>query len=985
MRCFFAIVWSILILGQSNAQEEYYNFEVWEAGYTKVGSQVLDIYQDHDGLIWLSTFNGVIRFDGSHFEHIADIYPESEQIPTSHISCVRKDKSNNIWIGTIGEGLFKLTPEGHFTSFNDDVIGSELLEEHRIEDIVITDSLLFVEGRTGLSTFRINQGQFLKINDITGREDVEIRSILSYNDDLLFTTRNSILSLNGLIDEVDNILYPQVFIDKEGKLWMTMKTDSGTTLFKLEDGDWSENENQPLLNISPHRRFTWDYRARLWGVKYNDNLICYDFVKDSWIIKKGAENHNLDQRIVRDVLVDNSGTVWVGSDVISLFKKRQDIRSIKLPIANKDEIVNFIFDNDRLLYSINIDGLFIINPDGSFSNLRSDNSNLTNDRFLKFAHLEEGKIGIAHSGGFQVLNSDNGFSSLVPFRGSNRSICVHDGYYWVGGVSKLIRIDPSTLNMKKYPLIGDKVTQNVYVNGLVTKSDNELYVGSSLIKLQIFNIERGDFDIVKSGPNKIQPPNSCNHISLSNNQILALASENGLYTYDGENFDLHVPRKYFKSVEWANDSLMIASTKDAIYKINIYNKKQSLISQDNGLLNSQFALRSVVKKGSELCFGGNNGLDCILLETPVDSLSTILNIESLVVNNDTKIKVDTNLENVLLPQNTQHLALKLNQIYTKSQNSARILYKSKDGSSWQELSNNTLILNNPRPGEHLFEFKSSIDDYAGSEKSLKIEFEIPIPWYKHFLFWFLSCVGIITGIAYLVVKNQNKRKEKELQDVQLKADIAELRLKALSGQMNPHFTFNALNSILQMINENDTENASVYVQKFSRMLRFVLEYSDQSWVSLEKEIKFLEDYLHLEKMRFNESFDYAISVSHPSKIGVIMIPPFFLQPKIENAIKHGIRGLDQGGKIDIKLNIGEKLISASIVDNGIGRLAAKERNQFQNANTNKGFELTKDRLEQLIKLGYEASLHIKDLYDGAKPSGTQVELILPLKKETESI
>jgi len=985
VRCFLLIVWSTLILGQSSAQEEYYNFDIWEAGKTKVGSQVLDIYQDQDGLIWLSTFNGVIRFDGSHFEHIADIYPEYDHIPTSHISCVRKDKAKNIWIGTIGEGLFKLSPDGHFSSFNDDVIGSELLEEYRIEDIVITDSLLFIEGRTGLNTFRISQNKYLKVKNITGRSDNEIRSVLRYNDDLLFTTKNSIVSLNGSIDEEVNGQFPQLFIDKEGVLWKSMETEEGTVLFKSNGGVWDKLENQPFLNISAHRKFTWDYQGRLWAVKYNENLICYNFKKKKWVVQKDYTNHNLDQRRVRDVLVDNSGTVWVGSDVISLFRKRQDIRSIRMPIAKKDEVNNFIFDNDRLLYSINLDGLFIMDKAGKISNLTSNNSNLTHNKFLKFAQLDHSDIGITHSGGFQILKSDNEFSLLVPFRGSNRSICFHSGYYWVGGVSKIVKIDPLTFKMKQYPMTGDKVTQNIYINGLVAKSDNELYVGSSLIELQIFKIEEEEFEIAGSDSDKIRPPNSSNHLSISNTNILAMACENGLFTYDGNDYKLHVPRKYFKSVAWANDSLIMASTKDAIYKINIYNNELSILSQDNGLLNSQFALRSVLKKGSELCFGGNKGLDCILAESPKDSLSTILNIESLIVNNDKKIKLKRNVEKVLLPQNTKHVVLKLNQIYTKSQNSARILYKNNDGSSWKELANNTLILDNPRQGDHLFEFKSSISDYLGSEKSLKVGFEIPIPWYRHFLFWFLSSVAIISGIAWLVVRNQNKSKEKQLQDVQLKADIAELRLKALSGQMNPHFTFNALNSILQMINEQDTESAAIYVQKFSSMLRFVLEYSDQSWVSLEKEIKFLENYLLLEKMRFNESFDYSINSSHPSQLGQFLIPPFFLQPQIENALKHGIRGLDQGGKIDINLRIDENLIAASIIDNGIGRKAAKAKNQFHNANTNKGIELTYDRLEQLNKLGYKASLDIIDLYVDEEPCGTQVELILPLKKVNNNL
>lgn len=977
---FLIIVCSFTTLQISSAQEEYYNFDIWEASTTKASSVVLDIYQDDDGLIWLSTFNGVIRFDGSHFDHIADIYPEYDAIPTSHISCVRKDIENNLWIGTIGDGLFKMTEDGHFSSFSEDIIGDDVMDEYRIEDIIFTDSLLYIQGRNGLNTFRINQNKYVKVKDITSESDKNIRSVLKYKDDLIFTTKNAILSLKGSIGSEVDIRNPQLFIDKEGVLWKSIKKEEGTIIFKFLDGVWEKNETQPLLKVSSKRKLIWDYQKRLWALNYNNNVICYSFNKKKWIVEKDSDNYNLDQRRVRAVMVDNSGTVWIGSDVISLYRKRQDIRSIRLPIAKKDEVMNFIFDEGRLFYSINIDGFFILDDSGITHKWTSSNSDLSHNRYVKFSRLDSNKLGIAHSGGFQVLDTDDKFSPVVPFSGSNRSICYHAGYYWVGGVSKIVKIDPYSLEMKKYPLTKGNKAQNIYINGLVAKSDNELYVGSSLKKLQVFNIENEEFDIAESLTDKVRPPSSCNALSISKNSILGIASENGLFTYNGSDFKRHIPRKYFRSLAWANDSLLLASTMDEIYKINIYTNDISVLSQDNGLLNSQFALRSVGKYGSELCFGGNKGLDCILADTPQDTLPTILRFESLTVNNNEKIILGNENEQIVLPQNTRHVALKLDQIYTKSQSSSKILYRNNDELLWQELSNNMLILDNPRPGNHKFEFKTSIEHYAGKIKNLQVEFEIPVPWYRHFLFWFIASVAVISSIAWLVINNQNRRRESQLKDVQLKADIAELRLNALSGQMNPHFTFNALNSILQMINEQDTESASKYVQKFSSMMRFVIEYSDQSWVSLEKELKFLEDYLQLEKMRFNESFSYNIDINSTSELSLFMIPPFFLQPKIENALKHGIRELDHGGKIDIRIRFNEQTIAASIIDNGIGRKESMLKNQFQSSNTQKGIELTKNRLIQLNKLGYEASINIVDLYKEDVPAGTQIDLILPLKK-----
>jgi len=507
-----------------------------------------------------------------------------------------------------------------------------------------------------------------------------------------------------------------------------------------------------------------------------------------------------------------------------------------------------------------------------------------------------------------------------------------------------------------------------------------MYVGSNLKELSIFKIIEEEFVPLLTNSGDIKSLKNCNHLSISSNNLLAIASEKGLFIYDGNKYEKIVASKYFKSVNWYGINLLMASTIDEIYKYDLKTREISVLTQEDGLLNNQFALRSTSKTDSEICFGGNLGLDCIHYSTPVDTLSTLLNLESFIINNANRVEIEsTNGDIIQMPSDTRLIELQLNQIYTKSQGSARIIYKSDNEAVWHPLPGNKLVLNNPRKGLHSFEFRSSIDNYLGKDRSLNVKFEIPVPWYSQSWFSILISLVLMSIASWWIIRFQNRKKEKQIQSVQLKADIAELRLKALSGQMNPHFMFNSLNSILQMISEKDLDNATLYVQKFSRMLRFVLEYSDQSWVSLEEEINFLKDYLLLEKMRFNDSFDYTLEVDYPNALDTKMLPPFFIQPKIENALKHGIRGLYTRGKIIIQLKVRERTLCVSIRDNGIGRDAARSKQKYQNSNTNKGIELTRKRLEQLNKMGYEASLQVIDLYEENEPSGTEVKLILPLK------
>jgi len=979
VRILSIILTSILILSDCIAQEEYINFDIWTSEKTNIGSQVIDFHQDHEGYIWLSTFNGVVRFDGSDFIHLEDLYPESAQITTDHISCVRKDIKDNLWIGTIEQGLFIIDKVGRFHEFDDFVDKDDQLKEYRIEHIISIDSFLFIKGRTGLTSYKYQDRKYHKIDNITSMDDAKIKEIVKYKDDILFASKSTIYSLNNSIDKTDQFSNPKLFLDIEGELYCRSLDRNGTLIYRYQDEDWKEITTQPFRGIKENRKYTWDYQDRLWAVKYNDNVICYDFKNQKWLIEKEKKNHNLTQGKIRDVLVDNSGTVWIGSEVISLLSKRQDIRSIKLPIENGSSTRNFLINEDEIIYNTERNGIYKLN--NGIQNINTNNSDLKSQKFLKMGQLEDDKYGVLHSKGFQTLDSSGNFSGLVKSKGSNRSLCTLGGYYWIGGVSKILKVDPETLEVTKYPYRSYNISQNIYINGLTPKSKTELYVGSNLKQLHVFDIEKEEFTPAKSKMDPLKIQDGCNHISINKYGELALATDRGLYIYDGQEYESLVYKEYFLACGWAEDSIVIASSRDKIYKVNPKTKDISIISQDNGLLNNQFMLRAVDNINSEICFGGNVGIDCIDVNTPSDSLSALLLLESIRVNNDRQVDIQDR-ENISLDKNTKHVEIKLNQIFTKSQSNSKILYRNDSRSEWQALANNTLTLDNPRRGKHIFEFKSEIPNYVGTNETLYLEFEIPIPWYKQVWFLILTSLFSIGLISWLISRYQNKKKEELVEAARLKADISELRLQALSGQMNPHFTFNALNSILQMINEQDVNSASIYIQKFSRMLRFVLEYSDQSWVALDKEIKFLENYLTLEKMRFNDTFDYKIEMYDKTQAALFLIPPFFIQPKIENALKHGIRELDNGGHIHVKFKIVEDSIIISIIDNGIGISASKAKSKLHNSNTNKGIELTQKRLNQLRKLGYSAGMNISDRIENKNIIGTQVDITLPFKKSS---
>ncbi len=208
-----------------------------------------------------------------------------------------------------------------------------------------------------------------------------------------------------------------------------------------------------------------------------------------------------------------------------------------------------------------------------------------------------------------------------------------------------------------------------------------------------------------------------------------------------------------------------------------------------------------------------------------------------------------------------------------------------------------------------------------------------------------------------------------------------LALKSLRSQMNPHFIFNALNSVNTYIAKNDERSANRYLSEFSTLMRAVLENSEEDFIPLSRELELLELYTKLEHSRFAEKFDYEIKVAEDVPVEAFQIPPMLLQPYIENAIWHGLRYKEQKGFLQVTLNrLGDEVIEIVIKDNGIGRKKSVEfKTEHQKKQKSKAMGNIKKRIAILNQMYQnKVDVTISDLeIDG---SGTQVHFIL--KKHT---
>lgn len=204
-----------------------------------------------------------------------------------------------------------------------------------------------------------------------------------------------------------------------------------------------------------------------------------------------------------------------------------------------------------------------------------------------------------------------------------------------------------------------------------------------------------------------------------------------------------------------------------------------------------------------------------------------------------------------------------------------------------------------------------------------------------------------------------------------------LALKSLRTQMNPHFIFNALNSVNSFIASSDERAANKYLSDFSQLMRSVLENSEEDFIPLSKEIELLELYTKLEHSRFQDKFDYEIHISEQLKVSEFVIPPMLLQPYVENAVWHGLRYKEEKGKLHIYFEQrDEETVEITIVDDGIGRKKSAElKTDHQKKQKSKGMGNIKKRIRILNEMYKDkVDVHIEDAYEDAQ--GTKVVLVL---------
>jgi len=234
----------------------------------------------------------------------------------------------------------------------------------------------------------------------------------------------------------------------------------------------------------------------------------------------------------------------------------------------------------------------------------------------------------------------------------------------------------------------------------------------------------------------------------------------------------------------------------------------------------------------------------------------------------------------------------------------------------------------------------------------------------------VSLLVVALGIFYFRQSRINAMHEKLLMEQRL-----------LRSQMNPHFIFNSLASVQNFIVKQDDTKVSIYLARFSELVRSILNNSLEEQITLEQEVNTIENYLELQKVRFPEKFDYSVFVDERLDVENTFIPPMLAQPFIENAIEHGIKHKDEKGHISVRFAQKNGIMELIIEDDGVGRKKAHEiRMQYDKDHKSLATGITPDRIEVLNrKLKRKIIMEIIDLKDEqGEARGTRVVFGVPV-------
>lgn len=542
---------------------------------------------------------------------------------------------------------------------------------------------------------------------------------------------------------------------------------------------------------------------------------------------------------------------------------------------------------------------------------------------------------------------------------------------------------------KTFPLDKGSIILASYSDSLIwvyNRTENELELLNTYTNKHILNYYDTSAGKIYGAAKKIiQDKQGCYWVTTFNDGLYKLWKEknNDKFKFKHYTGKDGLPDMFLDEITCDNNGLIWLASRNGMIYFNPVNISFKLINDNNGLPEKCYNIHSInIANTGELYAGGLEyffAINTNAYHTPQKKPAVFLS-NFLILNkpwaNDT---LNINYQNEInLNYKQNFFSCEVSVIDFEDSKNKKLLHKLEGlDKDWQEADTRRFIsYSNLKPGHYTLLVKAQNVNAVAFTLSINIT----PPFWQTWWFYFLVALAIIATVVGLYRFRISLIKKEEAIKTLFNKRMAEVEMKALKAQMNPHFIFNSLNSINKYILKNDSEKASTYLTKFAKLIRLILDNSEQNTVTLESELKLITLYIEIEMLRFNNMFTYAIDVANDINIDSIQIPPMLIQPYIENAIWHGLLHKDTAGHLSIQIHQSQKNIIEIIVqDDGIGRIKAAEL-KSKSALHSKSFgtKITDDRIHLAnIHLGISAGVKIIDLYNENNVAiGTKVVLQL---------
>ena len=978
-----------------------------------------EIIQDHEGLFWLAGIDGLVRFDGYQMVSFRHNNADTNSISGNNISGVFEDSKGRLWVNAIGSGINVSNPDkSKFQRISIKGLNrgaSHSMVSEMTED---ADGNIWIASQSGLYIVNLKEDQVESRLFSPPSLDFERDTSSQFQPSALLTDRDGTVwigtsqgiycynprskSIFGPSDfkGLPHTMIQDIEIDRIGRLWVSCQ-NAGPRLFYLEQGSmiFSDLSDIPFKSPSYGIKIGFDLDNRLWVSVFGEQVYGYDF-RDSTLFLQSSLNSDMrHERFFRKPFIDHSGNTWLPCEGFYIYPYPKGFKTYFHPYSFHQSNSCIYGYDDFLWIGYREKGLVRINDRTNstdhFVSTATDHFKIPVDHIQDIIKLNNGHLMVVGFGNVAFLDAAGKVLVSYPTSGSNRAGYEDStGRLWVGGFEGLYLFSESKGLLHVYSLPEQNGESRNFIQSILEDEDGNIWFASDLKGLGKLDPRSGQITqwMPKTGDPNSLPSVSIVDMAVDQAHQLWLATDVGLVRFDPKTTQLQLYDRsdglgndYISSVICTNDGKVWMSTHSGISEFDPGNETFKNYGKGSGLSNVSYYSRSkFYGADGTLYFGGRNGVDYFkpkhLRKNPTAPLMVL---SGVILNNDKKLTgQDLRRSEILkISFNNNLIEVEFEGIHYADQEEVTYAYKMEGlHDEWVNLGHKRqMLFSGLQPGHYRFKAKAmSIDGVWSEELNLPIYIVPPIymtTWFRMLSFFLV--IGVIIGVVRL---REKRIKKQEKLETEVNRKLVELEKRALHAQMNPHFIFNSMNSIQQFIIVHNVEGAMKYLTRFSRILRSVLNISSQNRIPLVDEIKLIEDYLELENMRFPDKFSYAISVAPEINIHVVEIPPFFIQPQVENAIRHGLLTKKTPGHIRIDIKPDHEYLRIIVEDNGIGRVASK-LNKSADALTRQsmGLSIVEERLAHMhYKNGFKA-FTIIDLYDSNhQPMGTRVEIVLPL-------